>query len=302
MFASIVALAQSEDIFQRLRQALQPAVNGELAAKSLAEKNFAQVEALLSDEKASSNEKRAELLSLRGAVEFLDGKMRPAAASFQEAAKLAPLGDSDSFTLAMALVNLGDATHSRAVLEDLANRHPERAIYVYWLGRIDYDQRRYEEAVVKLRRSTDLDPQSARAWDSLGLAFDMQGQFEQALVALQKAVNLNRSQAHPSPWPPTDLGYLLLRMEKSKEADASLREAIRYNSDMPEAHYHLGRVLEKEERNNEAIDEYMTAVSLNTTSTEACYSLAILYRKLNRGTDANAMFTELKKRKQALEH
>ena len=58
-------------------------------------------------------EARAELLSLRGAVEFLDGKMSTAAEAFCEAAKLAPLKDSDSFTLAMAWVNLGDDTHAQ---------------------------------------------------------------------------------------------------------------------------------------------------------------------------------------------
>jgi Flp pilus assembly protein TadD len=231
-------------------------------------------------------------------VEFLDGKMDAAAAAFGEAARLAPLNDRDNFTLAMALVKLGDDSRARAILAGLAESHPDSAIYLYWQGRLDYDQRRYEEAVEKLGRATKLDPQSGRSWDSLGLAFDMQGRAEQARGAFEKAAALNRAEAHPSPWPPHDLGYLLLRGDQLREAEAALRESLRYDPNLAQTHYHLARVLEKEARDNEAIDEYVRAVSLDTTSPDACYSLAMLYRKLHRDTDAEAMFSEYKKRRQ----
>lgn len=299
LLAAMVALAQSDDIFQRVRHALAPTGEGELAAEALARKNFAQVEELLAASKASSQAARAELLSLRGAVEFLDGKMTAAVAAFEEAAALAPLKASDRFTLAMALVNLGDDTRARDQLARLAEEHPEHALYLYWLGRLDYDQRRYKDAVEKLGKATELDPQSARAWDSLGLAFDMQGQREQALGAFEKAVSLNRGQAHPSPWPPHDLGYLLLRMEKPADAEAALRESLRYTPKIAQAHYYLGRALEKEGRETEAIEEYASAVSGDTVSPDACYSLAMLYRKLHRDKEAKAMFAEFKRRKES---
>ncbi len=300
MLWAMAALAQSEDIFERLRQALAPTGQGEIAATALAKKNFAQVESILAAATASDNARRAELLSLRGGVEFLDGKMDAAAAAFGEASRLAPLNDRDNFTLAMALVKLGDDARARAVLAGLAKSHPDSAIYLYWQGRLDYDQRRYEEAVEKLDRATKLDPLSARAWDSLGLAFDMQGRAEQARGAFEKAAGLNRAEAHPSPWPPHDLGSLLLRMDQVKEAEVALRESLRYDPNLSQAHYHLGRALEKEARDTEAIDEYVRAVSLDTTSPDACYSLAMLYRKLHRDTDAETMFSEYKKRRQPL--
>jgi tetratricopeptide (TPR) repeat protein len=197
----------------------------------------------------------------------------------------------------MALVKLGDDQGARTLLEDLARKQPDSAIYIYWLGRLDYDQRRYAEALEKLQKAAQLDPRSARIWDSLGLTFDMQGQMEQAREAFEKAVALNRAQAHASPWPPHDLGYLLLRMDQLKDAEEDLREALRYDSQMPQAHYHLGRVLEKEARNAEAVEEYSQAIALDRTSADACYSLAMLYRKLRRDADATAMFLEYRKRK-----
>jgi tetratricopeptide (TPR) repeat protein len=300
ILATTSALAQSDDIFERLRRALTPSGQGEVAASALARKNFAQVEEILARASASTPQGRAELLSLQGAVDFLDRKMSPAAEAFCEAAKLAPLRDSDSFTLAMAWVNLGDDTHARAQLAGLAQKYPERAIYIYWLGRLDYYQRRYEQSVAKLERAAELDPKSARIWDSLGLAYDMQGKLEQALGRFEKSAALNREQTHPSPWPPHDLGYLLLRMEKSKQAEEALRESLRYDPKLAQAHYHLGRTLEKEGKETEAIGEYVTATSDNAETADACYSLAMLYRKLHRDIEANAMFAEFKRRKQAV--
>jgi tetratricopeptide (TPR) repeat protein len=279
---------------------LAPSGQGEIAALALTQKNFTQVQQMLAQAKASNEAARAELLALQGAVDFLEGKMAAAAEAFREAAALAALKDNDSFTFAMALVNLGDDTQARALLAGLAQKHPDRVIYLYWLGRLDYNQRRYEEAVEKLGKAAELDPRSARVWDSLGLAYDMQGRMEQALGAFQKAASLNREQAQPSPWPPHDLGYLLLRMERSQEAEAALRESLGYNPKLAQAHCHLGRVLEKEGRETEAIDEYLRAVSRDPASPDACYSLAMLYRKLHRDAEANTMFAEFKKRKQRL--
>jgi tetratricopeptide (TPR) repeat protein len=226
--------------------------------------------------------------------------MSAAVEAFTKAAELAPLNDNDTFTFAMAFVNLGGDTHARALLDGLAEKHPERAIYLYWLGRLDYDQRRYKEAVEKLRKAAGLDPKSARVWDSLGLAFDMQGQLEQALGTFEKAASLNREQAHPSPWPPHNLGYLLLRMDKSNDAEAALRESLQYDPKLTQAHYHLARTLEKQGKETEAIEQYVAAVSGDSAASDACYSLGMLYRKLHRDVEANAMFAEYKRRKQAV--
>ncbi len=297
--ATTIALAQNDDIFERIREALASSGQGEQAVQALKDKRFAQVESILAQSKAGSAAAEAELLSLRAAVEFLDGKMAKSAATFREAGNLAPLRDGDTFTLAMALVKLRDDAEARAILVSLAAKHPDRSLYPYWLGRLDYDQRRYKEAVEKLQNAAQLDPRSPRIWDSLGLALDMQGEMEQAREKFEKAASLNRSLPHPSPWPPQDLGYLLLRMDRLPDAEANLREALRYDAQLPEAHYHLGRVLEKQGRDPEAIEEYSRAIALDTTSPEACYSLGTLYRKLHRNAEAAAMFSEYKKRKDA---
>lgn len=297
VLGAMTALAQPSDISTRVRMALDSTGSGEAAAASLAAHDYARVEQMLTGLVPATRSEQSGVLALRGAVEFLDGKINMAAGDFQKASELGPLRDVDAFTFAMALLNLGDENRARPLLTTLAQKYPAQPIYLYWLGRLDYSQRRYEEAVQKLRRASELDSDSARVWDSLGLALDMQGLMDQALRAFQKAARLNRALAHPSPWPPHDLGFLLLRMDQLTEAEDSLREALRYDPNLPQAHYHLGRSLEKESRYTEAIEEYRSAISTDKSSADACYSLAMLYRKLHRDTEANVMFAEYKKRK-----
>jgi protein O-GlcNAc transferase len=300
LLTAMTLLAQGDDVFARLRHVLSPSSEGELAAVELRNGNFGRVQEMLSAARVNGASERAELLSLQGAVAFLDGKMSASAVDFEQAAAIAPLKDTDTFTLAMALVNLRDDKRARVLIEDLAKRYPGRAVYTYWLGRVDYDQRRYEEAAAELRKAVALDPQSARAWDSLGLALDMQGQMGQALEAFQKSVELNRRLARPSPWPPHDFGFLLLRTDKPDAAETALRESLRYDPRLAQTHYYLGRTLEKEGAESQAVNEYAVAVSSDSASADACYSLAKLYRKMHRDREANEMFAEYRKRHQAV--
>jgi superkiller protein 3 len=289
--------APGEDIYQRLARALADSGQSDALVAELRAQHFTRVEEGLANLKPAYDEQRAELLALRGAVEFLDGKMADAASAFREAEKIRPAKEGDRFTLAMALVKLGDDGEARAVLTSLANEHPGSAIYWYWLGRMDYDLRRYGEAIENLEKALSRDPNSARVWDSLGLAWDMQGQMDEARKAFDKAVSLNRALPQPSAWPPHNFGYLLLRLGETAAAENALRESLRYDAKLARTHYYLGRALEKEDRPSEAVQEFKIAVASDPASADACYSLAMLYRKLHLENEANDMFAEYRKRR-----
>ncbi|HLH01183.1 MAG TPA: tetratricopeptide repeat protein [Bryobacteraceae bacterium] len=293
-FSAAFALAQSDDIFARLAHAFPDPARAGRAVSELRAAHFTTVKQLLEQQSAETPEHRPELLALAADVEFLNGDMPSAVRDFTAAD---PLSEADNFTLAMALVKLGNDDRARTILTTLSRKHPDRAIYIYWLGRLDYDQRRYQEAVAKLTRAVELDPNAPRAWDSLGLAFDMQGQMQLSLNAFEKASTLNRNQPHPSAWPPHNLGYLLLRMNQPEAAVTALEESLRYDPSLAIAHYHLARALEKLGRTGDAIVHYKQAIALDRTSTDACYSLATLYRKLNRKSEADEMFAEYRRRK-----
>jgi len=300
LLAPVALPAQQPDsLLERIRNSHLPAGQRDELARSFAAKDYTHMEEILGRQAAAADTpaNAAELRALAGAVEFLHGQMGRAALAFRQSDSIAPLGDADRFTWAMALVNLGDAQAAREQLTRLHDSHPDLPLYLYWLARIDYDQRLYAEAVAKLKRVVALDPAWARAYDSLGLALDMLDQPEEARETFLKAVDLNRRLAQPSAWPPHDLGALLLRLQQLKEAESALRESLRYDPQFPMAHYHLGRTLEAEGRDVEAIDEYRAATSHDPLVVEALYSLGLLCRRHGREAEAQAAFAEYKRRK-----
>lgn len=293
---AVAAAAQTAGLEVRVRSAMARSAQQQAAVEALRTRNFGRLQAILQTEAANQPQQRGELLAIAGAAAFLSGNPTLAAEELTEAQSLGPLDDADAFTLAMAWIRLGDDERARTVISALQKKHPSQTIYVYWLGKLDYDQRRYSDAVKKLSRASELDPKSARVWDALGLAYDMEGLIDKALPAFKTATELNRAEAHPSPWPPNDLGALLLRMDRPQDAEASLREALKYDSSFAQAHYRLGRALDMQGREEEAVSEYASAIHDDPGFPEPCYSLGLLYRKLGRSQEATQMFAEYRKR------
>jgi tetratricopeptide (TPR) repeat protein len=286
-----VLWCEGQDLRTRVIQAL-----GSAAAFDAG--NYAEVERLLKAKRPADTAAAHELLAVCAGVQFVARDMPEAIRSYSAAAQLGPLSESDKFTYAMALANRGDASDARRLIGELRDLHPRVPLYLYWLGRLDYYDRRYEAAAEELKATVSLDPSSVRAWNSLGLAYDMHGDMSDAAAALQRAVELNRAQTRPSPWPPNDFGSLLLRLGKAAEAEKMLREALRYDPKLAQAHYRLGRSLERQGHDSDAIEEYRKAVAGDTSSADACYALAQLFRKQHREAESAAMFEEFKRRKQ----
>ncbi len=291
--------AEPDPIAERLGRSTLPPDTQAGVSKAIEARDYSRVEALLRAAARADTVNASCLLALLGAIEFVGGRIGPAARAFHDAEAAGALDARDRFTFAMSLVRLGDTAGARAQLDSLHLSHPEVPLYLYWLARIDYYQRRYEDSVQKFRQVIQLDPGSARAEDNLGLALDMLGRYDEARAAFTAAVALNRDLHPPSPWPPHNLGFLLLRLEKFSDAEAALQESLRYDSGFAQAHYHLGRVLEKENRPSEAVEEYRKAIALDTNSAEPCYSLGLLYRRLGRLPEATAALAEYEKRKAA---
>jgi tetratricopeptide (TPR) repeat protein len=137
-----------------------------------------------------------------------------------------------------------------------------------------------------------------RAYDSLGLCYDYLGQFEEAIKNYNRAVELNRLQSKPSPWPHVDLAITLVAVNQLGEAKKNLREAIGYDARLPQAHYQLGRVLEMQGRNPEAIQSLKQAAELDPAYSEPHYLLGRIYHRLGQSQLANQeirRFQQLKK-------
>jgi tetratricopeptide (TPR) repeat protein len=143
-----------------------------------------------------------------------------------------------------------------------------------------------------------MDPRMMRAYDTLGLCYEYLGKPEAAIKSYYRAIDLNRLQLKPSPWPLVDLTVSLIGMNRLEEAKKNLDEAIRYDAKLPQAQYQLGRLLEMQDKFDAAREAFTKASELDLEYPEPHLALGRIYHRLGNGQRAQdeiARFQQLKK-------
>lgn len=280
---------------------LDPARRAELE-RALGKRDYTRAETILVEEinRDPKSPRAAKLLVLAGGLFFLDGQYLNSAIAYQKAGAIAPLDERSRFTMAMAFIRISRRDWARLELEKLSELSPKNALYLYWLARLDYDAQQYQTAIDRLQKVVELDPQMMRAWDNLGLCYDYLGKYDEAVRHYRRAVTLNRQQPPPSPWPPLNLAITLISLNNLTEAESHLREALRYDARLAQAHYQLGQALEKQGREAEAVRSLSQAVTLDPVYPEPHYTLGRIYQRLGeakKAAEAFETFRKLKKMK-----
>ena len=271
---------------------------------ALNQRDYKRAETILVDEaeRDSKSIRASRLLVTVAGIFFLDGQYLNAIIAWKKAEAIAPLDERSRFTLAMAYVKLNRRDWSRPELEKLAAAQPRNPLYLYWLGRLDYDARNYTSAIDRLQKVIELDPKMMRAYDHLGLCYDYLGKFEEAVKVYDRAVELNRLQVKPSPWPHLDLAVSLISLNRLSEAEKNLRQAIGYDPRLPQAHYQLGRVLEMQGQYEASAQSLGQAATLDPAYPEPHYLLGRIYHRLGNEPRSKAeigRFQQLKKASEA---
>jgi Tfp pilus assembly protein PilF len=121
------------------------------------------------------------------------------------------------------------------------------------------------------------------AHTNLGVAFEQQGQLDEALAEYREAAKIapERYQVH------NNLGGLLDKMGKPDEARAEYREAVRLEPELPALHDGLGRELAELGRFSEAMSEFTNAARLDPAYPWPHFEMAKVL--LEQGRDAAAI-------------
>lgn len=138
-----------------------------------------------------------------------------------------------------------------------------------------------DRAIHYFEKATEHDPQYARAWASLGAAYDLKGAFlsipelsERAIELEKKAIELNPKLSHAHQW----LGAAYNGLGRHDEAVEAIKEAIRLEPNNAGAHASLARVYWiGKGKIDEGIKELQHALTLNPDQGYAYLQLALLY-------------------------
>jgi tetratricopeptide (TPR) repeat protein len=147
----------------------------------------------------------------------------------------------------------------------------------------------YVESVKMAREITRRYPEDAFAWKVLGASLKLLDKLEDALMPMQRAVQLNPEDAEAY----ANLGAALNDLKRLEEAEASCRHAIRIKSDLAEAHSNLGNILREQGRLDEAAASCRQAIAINPDFAEAHLNLGATLYKLGRMSEAEASFRRM---------
>lgn len=132
--------------------------------------------------------------------------------------------------------------------------------YQYNLGLFYLNNNNIDEAIKYFNRSLSLDPKNHLAWNALGLAQSMKGNFEASIQAFSKALEANSQFTEAR----NNRGTIYFELGQYDKAEAEYRQALldpNYTSrELP--YYNLARLFFVQEKYDEAYDNVQKAIQV----------------------------------------
>jgi Flp pilus assembly protein TadD len=192
------------------------------------------------------------------------------------------------FELGTALSKLERWREARTVLEEAVALVPNEPSIRLQLGWVYYSNVEGEKARSEFERVIATAP-SARAFLYLGLAEIALGRVDPAIEALREAIRRDSDllDAHLA------LGKVLARAGRDEEATSALARAVAVDGGSAEAHFQLGLVALRREELESSLRSFDAAIEADPDHPQAWYNRALLLERLGRESDARAAWTRV---------
>jgi tetratricopeptide (TPR) repeat protein len=237
---------------------------------------------------------RAELHNLLGELEAAEQHVEAAAKQYELAARMDP-SEKNLFDLGSFLQSHRGFDQARIVFGYAAGKYPTAAKFQVGLGVAYYSLGQYDEAVQALCRAVDIDPKDTKALDFLGKMYDISPQYANEVTArLAGFVKTYPDNAAANFYYGLSLRKRNLGGGETGRQDAGryLKRAVELNPKWADARFELGLYYEDARRTDDAVSQYEAAITLDPSNAKTHYRLANLYRETGR-TDLAA--SELRK-------
>jgi Flp pilus assembly protein TadD len=115
---------------------------------------------------------------------------------------------------------------------------PKDALLRARYGELLRDLGQVEESIQRLREATEIDPEGAAYWNSLGMTLGGNARFPEAEAAFRKAVELESE----NPRYAFNLGLILMRQSRPAEARRFFEKALEIEPRFEDARRHLAEI------------------------------------------------------------
>ena len=176
-----------------------------------------------------------------------------------------------SFEEGMRLIEQNDYESALAVFDELTQRGETAEVY-YNIGYIKTSQGEYEEAIIAFQKATQLDRLFAKAFEAMGRAYKELGKNEKAQEYLQKAADI------------------YIGREKMQDAEAVLNEILQISPDSVNVFNSLGVLYRKREDLKTSLNYYQKALKVHPDEPHIHYNIGRLYFEMKMPDKARACF------------
>ncbi len=129
----------------------------------------------------------------------------------------------------------------------------------YSIGGIYLVQQRYDEAIIALNKTLEMNPKMAEAFHLLGTVYLKKGMLIQAREQFEEAINID-SKNHLIY---LSLGQVYSQLEKLESAEKAFRQAAALAPKYAMTYYYIGLVCEMQNRTEQALVAYETFLRLD---------------------------------------
>lgn len=138
---------------------------------------------------------------------------------------------------------------------------------------------KFGEALATLSRAVQLLPESAEAWNNLGLAYAARQEHNKAVDAWKRAIKINPRFSDAR----NNLGAMYLNQRKLSEAERELKLVVNdaIYANLHQAHFNLGLLYLQQNKPILAEQQLLLAVQNNESYCAAWYHLGMLQKRRN---------------------
>jgi len=244
-----------------------------LATSGLLEKAEARIRGYLQENPAS-----ADAHFLLGYVLFREQRARDSLAEFTAAAKYRRPKADEFMAIASDYVLLGDYVDADKWFSEVTRERPDDPEAWYLLGRTEYNESDYPQAITSFQHALALRPHYVEAENNLGLAWRDLHQIDKAKAAFQTAI-IWQADAPVDSQPYLNLGTLFADASQLDQALPNLTKAVELAPENPRVHEELAHVYEAMNNLPAAQSELEKAVALAPRASALHFKLARVYRR-----------------------
>ena len=223
-------------------------------------------------------------------VRFRQDKPRESLALYTNAGKIKPPTADDLKIVALDYVLLNDFADAGRYLEIALKLEPGNLEARYHLGRVRYEQNRFDQAIAAFQEVLKRDPSNVKAEENLGLCLEAKNEMDQAISAYRKAIEFDTAAKTHTEQPYLDMGTLLVKLNHAEKAVPVLSQAIEINPKSSKVRYELGKAYFDMNRLPDAKTEAEKAASLNPDDVPTHYLLGRIYQRLGKSDLAAQQF------------